>query len=164
MPFESQAPRTKKIRHKKKGRQLLVQDSINIDSRPSKKRKRDETGAEIVVIEDKNERKRRKKKDEARQCALKEDIQPIPIPPVQELGPTIIGTLEGEPKKATKRKDEDARTVEEPLAKVCLSKHSIKPVMSLIGKFQEIEPKKSKKKSKRKQTTSSQSAGELNVG
>lgn len=78
-------------------------------------------GTEIVVIEDRNERKRRKKEDKARPGASKEDIQPISS--VQELGPPIIGTLEGEPKKAKTRKDEDARTVEEPLAKVCLSKH-----------------------------------------
>ena len=76
-------------------------------------------GAEIAVIEDNSDRKRRKKEDKARQRAFKEDIQPIS--PVQELGPTIIGTLQREPKKTKKRKDEDTRTVEEPPAKVCLS-------------------------------------------
>lgn len=117
MPLEFQAPHTKNIHHKKKGLQLPVQDSLNIDPRPSKKRRREDTGTEIVMIEDRNGRKRRKKEDKTRRGALKEDIQPISS--VQELGPAIVGTLEGEPKKAKTRKDEDARTVEEPSAKVC---------------------------------------------
>ncbi len=118
MLFEFQAPSTKKMHHKEKGLRTLVQNSINIDPRPSKKRRRDEPETNIAAIEDK---RRRKKEEKARQRAPAEDIQPIS--PGQKLGPAIIGTLEGEPKKAKTRKDEDARKVEEPLAMVSFSKH-----------------------------------------
>ena len=100
---------------------MPVQSSINIDPRPSKKRRRDELETEIVAIESKSEVKRRKKEEKARQRAREEDIQLISLG--QKLGPTIIGTLEGEPKKVKTRKDEDARKVEEQLAMVSLSKN-----------------------------------------
>jgi len=120
MPLELQALHTKEKEtpHKKKGLQPSVRDSVNIDPRPSKKRRRDETETEIVSIKDKNERKRRKKEDKTKERALAKDVQPITL--VQGPGPTIIGTLEGKSTKAKKQKD--ARKVEEPLAKVYLSK------------------------------------------
>ena len=99
---------------------MPVQNSINIDPRPSKKRRRDEPEMETVAIEDKSERKRRRKEEKARQRALEEDIQLIS--PGQQFGSAIIGTLAGGPKKAKSRKDEDARKVEEPPAVVSLSK------------------------------------------
>lgn len=105
-------------KHKKKGPQMPVQGSFNIDPRLAQKRRRDETENETAAIEDKNERKRRKKEQKARQSALEDDIQPI-----SQLGPVIIGTLEGEQKKAKMQKDEDARKIQKPLAMVCLLKH-----------------------------------------
>ena len=118
MPFEFQAQLTKKKHHKNKVLQMRVQDSLNIDPRLPQKRRREETETEIAAIEDKNERKRRKKEERARQSASEGDIQPI-----SQLRPAIIGTLEGEPKKAKMRKDEDARKIDEQLAMVCLSKY-----------------------------------------
>jgi hypothetical protein len=129
MPLELQAPRTKETYHKKKGLQPPVQDSINVNPRPSKKRRRDETDTEIVATGDKNKRKRLKKEDKARQRALEQDTQPVS--PVQGLGPATIGTLKREPKKS--KKQNDPRKVEVLLAKVCLSKHSMKAAMSLIS-------------------------------
>lgn len=117
MPFEGQDPLTKKKYHKKKGLQMPVQGGININPRLPQKRRRDETETEIAAIEDKNERKRRKKEEKARQSAPEDDIQPI-----SQTRLAIIGTVEGEPKKAKMRKDEDAKKIEPSLAMVCLSK------------------------------------------
>jgi len=114
----------------KEGLQLPAPDNA-ANPRPSKKRRRDETEAEIVATEDKKERKRRKKEEKAKQRALKEDIRPIS--PVKGLEPVIKDTLWGEDKKVKNQKD--GRKVEEPIVEVRLSKHSMKPAMSmsLIG-------------------------------